>query len=87
MKVESPFVLVVHKDFLIIKRFNPIQLDSSRPRGTWEYIDLQRDCTYGKLSEGNEAQPTAIFCRNVLEVLLFVWVGGGAVWSFGVFGY
>lgn len=68
-------MFVVHKDCLIIKSGNRVWLDFSRPPGTWECIDLERDCTYTKLSEGNEPQPAAIFSRNVLEMRL-VWAVG-----------
>lgn len=61
MKEKVLFVFVVHEDCLIIKSFSPVWSDFSGPSGSWEYIDLQRVCTYSKLSGGNEAKPGAIF--------------------------
>lgn len=74
---EVLFVYMVHKDCLVMKSFYSVWSDISRPLGTWEFIDLQRDCTHCKLSEGNEAQPAAIFSRNVLELCLLCVCWGG----------
>lgn len=72
MKADVLFVHVVHKDCLIFESFSLVWFDFPRPWGTWEYIDLQRDCTQSRLSEGNEARPTAIFTRDVLDMRFLV---------------
>lgn len=84
MKADVLFVHLLHEDRLIFESFSLVRFDFPRPPGTWEYIDLQRDCTQSRLSEGNEARPTAIFTRDVLD-MRFLMCMCVTVWSFAAF--
>lgn len=82
--IKAEVLFGVYKVFLIIRCSNAVWFLHSTP-GSWEGIDLHRDCTYSALSKGNEAQQTAIFFRDVFLCLsVFVWVFFFFFWLFGM---
>lgn len=82
--IKAEVLFGVYKVFLIIRCSNAVWFLHSTP-GSWEGIDLHRDCTYSTLSKGNEAQQTAIFFRDVFLCLcVFVWVFFFFFWLFGI---